>query len=220
MDIKKTTLKNKKLMKKLMFYFALLLIPIITIGCNKSVLEYYPMRLKGDEMMNRIYVNLVFEGDKEKIDEDIINEAESNFLLEIPARSCFKINNIEDCKYKILIKLNVLEWNVPDYEVIIGKSIAGGLLGGITGGIIGGVLGGLSSSSSEQTDVYGNCDIKFMLVNVNDTILNENFTYSYKTETSLSECDDNDTKARVMGYALKRVYKKTFHYHPIGIRKS
>jgi hypothetical protein len=89
-----------------------------------------------------------------------------------------------------------LEWEVPNYNTIIGITFFASLLTGGIGGIIYG---------STSTDVNGMAVVRFEISDINPqrVIMSREFTGRHKERVSKLNCDSNETKARVASLAFR-----------------
>lgn len=96
--------------------------------------------------------------------------------------------------------LQVLKWEVPDYDALLQRVFFVSML---TGGI-GGVIYG-----STDTDVHGYAAMHFRVMNVaKDTILDKSYEGHHQEQMAKMRCDTPDTKVRMTGESLKKVLQQ------------
>ena len=90
-----------------------------------------------------------------------------------------------------------LEWNIPDYDALIGKAFAVGFFTGIVGGAI---------YASTSIDVHGHSALDFRVEQVADhrILLDSNYCGSVTNRLKKGVCDTPNTKARMMAQALQQ----------------
>ena len=106
-----------------------------------------------------------------------------------------------DADLLVSAKLREMNWIVPNYAAMLGKTFGVSVLTGGIGGLIYG---------STETDVYGDAKISIKVVDLqfNRTLLDKDYVGHAEEKMKKLACDTPSAKARMVGEAIKGIMQQ------------